>query len=279
MKITRVFIFALVALLLTGAFASTAAASEAVQAIPQGVVNTNQLNVRDYPLYPDGNIIARVRQNEVYVLTARSSINYWFQLRLGDGRLGWVNGRYLDIYNAHLIPTIDPGPAPNPVPPPAPTQSFGVVTAYYLNVRAIPNWQTGAVLLKVQRNEVYPVVGRNADSSWWQIRLANGTTGWVSGSYLSVTNPQLVPQTDNTVPPGSITTTATVTAFFLNVRNAPNAAFGSILSVISRNQTYPVVGRTSTNSWWQIRLPNNTTGWVSGLWVYVANPHNVPVTY
>lgn len=281
MKRIQFFIIATIAFLLTGAFASTVAAIDDAQAVPVGIVNTARLNVRDYPLYPDGNVITKISQNEVYVITGRSPFNYWFQIRLSDGRLGWVNGRYLDIYNAYLIPTIDPGPAPVPQPTltPVTPQVSGVVTAYFLNVRAIPNPITGAVLTRVQRNEVYPVVGKNGNSSWWQIRLSSGTTGWVSGTYLSVSNGELVPVTDNSVPPGTISATATVRAFFLNVRDQPSATFGRVLTVISRNQTYPVIGRTGDNGWWQIRLPDNTVGWVSGFWVYVTEPFDVPVTY
>lgn len=283
MKRIHLIVLMLVAMLLTGAFAGTAAAAESSQVIPVGVVNTARLNVRDYPLYPEGNVITKVSRNEVYVITGRSPFNYWFQIRLSDGRLGWVNGRYLDVYNAQYIPVVDPGPAPVPQPTPVvtpvPVQAFGSVTAYFLNVRTIPNPITGPVITRVQRNQVYPVVGKNGNSSWWQIQLPGGALGWVSGTYLTVSNGEFVPITDNSVPPGTVSATATVSAFFLNVRDQPNAAFGQILAVISRNQTYPVIGRTADNGWWQIRLPDNRVGWVSGFWVMVTGQFAVPVTY
>jgi len=59
------------------------------------------------------------------------------------------------------------------------------VTAWVLNVRDAP--RTGSVIAKVRRGEVYSVVGRTADSSWWQINV-NGTVGWASGAWLTVTH-------------------------------------------------------------------------------------------
>jgi uncharacterized protein YraI len=59
------------------------------------------------------------------------------------------------------------------------------VTAWVLNVRDAP-W-TGNVITRVRRGEVYPVVGRTTDSSWWQLNV-NGTIGWASGAWLTVTH-------------------------------------------------------------------------------------------
>ncbi len=66
---------------------------------------------------------------------------------------------------------------------PLPAGAYARVTAWVLNVRDAP--VTGSVITKIRRNEMYPVVGRNADSSWWQINV-NGTVGWVSGAWVEV---------------------------------------------------------------------------------------------
>jgi uncharacterized protein YgiM (DUF1202 family) len=261
-------IAALLAILsLTGAMAVSA------QNTGTAIITAYHLNVRDYPDPTIGNVIARVGRNEVYPVTGRSPFNNWWQIRLPDGRLGWANGGYMQIYDAHLVPVINP----STVPGPAPVGSFGTVTTSQLNVRDIPNWITGVVIARITRNETYPVVGRNANSSWWQIRLGDGRLGWVNGRYLSVTNPQLVPQTDNTVPPSPTSAVGTVTANFLNVRSVPNSFSGAIIGVIGRGQSYEVIGRTADFSWWQIRF-GGTTGWVSDAYLSVINAHLVPIT-
>jgi uncharacterized protein YgiM (DUF1202 family) len=73
--------------------------------------------------------------------------------------------------------------------------------------------------------------------------------------------------------------TATVTgAYRLNVRNAPSAVTGAILTKISRNETYPIVGRNNNTSWWQLNV-NGVIGWVNARYVTAFNAHNVPVTW
>ncbi|HLU11347.1 MAG TPA: PA14 domain-containing protein [Oceanobacillus sp.] len=69
-------------------------------------------------------------------------------------------------------------------------------------------------------------------------------------------------------------TTATVTAFRLNVRAQPNAT-AQVLTRINRFETYPVVGRSDDGLWYQINL-GNQTGWVSSRWVTISG--NVPAT-
>jgi uncharacterized protein YraI len=71
---------------------------------------------------------------------------------------------------------------------------------------------------------------------------------------------------------------ATVTAFKLNVRDAPNAFTGNILTKINQNETYSIVGRNSAaTTWWQINV-NGMLGWVNGNFVTVTNTALVPIT-
>lgn len=75
-----------------------------------------------------------------------------------------------------------------------------------------------------------------------------------------------------------VVTTATITAPSLNVRNAPSTLNGDVIRRVSVGETYGVVGRTVDSTWWQINLGDNTTGWVFGRFVDVANPSSVPAT-
>jgi N-acetylmuramoyl-L-alanine amidase len=62
-----------------------------------------------------------------------------------------------------------------------------------LNVRSGPGL-TNNILTVIGYGETYPIVGRNADGSWWQLNV-NGVTGWVSGALIAVNNEQAVPIT------------------------------------------------------------------------------------
>jgi uncharacterized protein YgiM (DUF1202 family) len=177
--------------------------------------------------------------------------------------------------NFSLVPMI----APPSVPPVVTGASATVTGAFKLNVRNAPSAINTTILTKINHNETYPVVGRNGSSTWWQINV-NGIVGWVNGSLVTVVNVVGVPVTDGSVPvPPPVTgARATVTgAFKLNVRNAPSAINTTILTKINQNETYPVVGRNNSSTWWQINV-NGIVGWVNGSFVTVVNTAGVPVT-
>ncbi len=159
------------------------------------------------------------------------------------------------------------------------TSATATVNTGELNVRNAPNPYTGAVLTRIYRGQTYPVVGKNADASWLQLNV-NGVVGWVNASYVIAANLQSVPVTDpggRPTPPPSVSATATVTAWALNVRNVPNPYTGAVVTRIRRGETYPVVGKNADASWLQLNV-NGVIGWVNGSYVAATNLHTVPVT-
>ena len=71
--------------------------------------------------------------------------------------------------------------------------------------------------------------------------------------------------------------TGTVDTFRLNVRDTPTVN-GNVLVRINQGETYPIVGRTSDSSWWQLQIDANTMGWASAEFIRSANTANVPIT-
>lgn len=175
------------------------------------------------------------------------------------------------IYNFNLVA---------PAPPPGAPQAR--VTAQFLNVRSLPN-ASSAILQVISQNQVYPVVGRNINSTWLQLNV-NGNLGWVNASFVAASNIAGVPITDGQggtfptpvpQPPPGIT--ASVTAYLLNVRSEPNPFANNVITQISRNEIYPVVGRNLDTSWLQINV-NGLIGWVRSTWVSAPNAAAAPVT-
>lgn len=158
-----------------------------------------------------------------------------------------------------------------------PAGATATVVTGNLNVRNIPNPYTGAILTRISYGQVYSIVGRNADTSWLQLNV-NGTIGWVNASYVSATNLGGVPVTDPGTRPPPPGTTATVTAYFLNVRHIPDPYYGAILTRIGRGQTYSVIGRNAAGTWLQLNI-NGLIGWVNARYVIAYNVYSVPVTY
>ena len=147
-------------------------------------------------------------------------------------------------------------------PPPSSTNNASItVTSPTLNVRNAPSVTGGAVLTRITRNSSYPIVGRNVDSSWWQVNV-NGVSGWVSGQFVSTSNTQSVPVTDNSANVPAPTTGFTLTTNVnVNMRSGPAINY-PILTLVPQGQTIQIVARSAATNWWKVSY-NGVIGWVN----------------
>lgn len=167
--------------------------------------------------------------------------------------------------------------------PPSPTGATVTVTAYRLNVRALPDPVNGQVLLKINRLETYPVLGRNADGTWYQINV-NGTVGWVSGGFVNINNGSNIPVvgSDQPAPPpsqGVSGNQVVANPYNVVIRQGPSTGFQRI-GLLPVTGVAPVIGRNGNNSWWQINF-NGLVGWVSAEYAHIsatANVGSIPIT-
>jgi uncharacterized protein YraI len=142
----------------------------------------------------------------------------------------------------------------------APTGAIASVTAATLNVREAPSTRSD-VMTRIRRGETYAIVGRNADSSWWQVNV-NGTIGWVFGRFVNTANTASVPITDASfvaAPPstgiiGTVNTTAIV-------RGQPGNRF-AFLALLRNGDTVEIVGRNANGTWLQVKF-DGVVGWIS----------------
>lgn len=133
------------------------------------------------------------------------------------------------------------------------------ITAPRLNVRAMPS-TTAEIVQRVEGGGVYGVVGKNADSTWWQI-LVGGQTGWVFGTFVNIDNPAAVPVTNAGDGPDVQQTGITGRiAVDVNVRSQPSTR-GALLDVLRTGTTVNLVGRNSSTTWIQIEY-RGIVGWI-----------------
>ncbi|MBL8161982.1 MAG: SH3 domain-containing protein [Anaerolineae bacterium] len=161
-----------------------------------------------------------------------------------------------------------------------PTGSSATVTALRLNVRSAPD-TNAAILLKINRNETYPIIGATADRAWYQISVG-GVSGWVFGRFVSVGGAGSVPTVNPAVP----TTNAPVDTGYdataqdtVNIRSGPSRT-QAILGKMPINGVARIVGRTSNNTWWQVNY-QGLVGWVSSRYAVIqpgAEIGRIPVT-
>ncbi len=101
----------------------------------------------------------------------------WWQINV-NGTVGWVFGRYVSIAGNSNV-AVTSGAAQ--VAAPAAT-GYTVTALDTVNVRSVPSTRGSTVLSKIPIGGLAQVVGRNANSSWWQIEY-QGVIGWVSARY------------------------------------------------------------------------------------------------
>lgn len=148
----------------------------------------------------------------------------------------------------------------------------GIITGTQtLNVRSGPGTGSG-LLTTLVSGQLISIEGRNPDASWLQIRLANGSIGWISALYVTPNLALAALPVTNTAPPvaAGLATTAIVTGTqVLNVRSGPDSA-SAASTTLTAGQTVLLQGRNADATWLQVRLPDGQLGWVSSLYVAPA---------
>ncbi len=83
-------------------------------------------------------------------------------------------------------------PASQPDLAPTATNPARLSAPGTVNLRAGPSINF-EIVGTLNANVTMPIVGRNADASWWQIEINNGSRGWVSGTVVEVQQAEGVP--------------------------------------------------------------------------------------
>lgn len=177
-------------------------AAPALAQAPVASVNTGNLNVRSGPGLEYG-AVATLPQGFGVSLVARNEAASWVFISLTNGVTGWVNVNYLFTnYRIWDLPVNETVTA-------APLTPTGTVTgALHLNVRVSPSDQA-EVIGTIGLNQSFELLGRNFNATWAQIRLPDGTVGWVGAGFINTSVPvRSVSPTDGSVaapvPPGGV---------------------------------------------------------------------------
>jgi len=253
-------------LLLASLLAALTVAPLAAQDGGMATVATGRLNVRDTPNHLLGRILAQIDRGESYAVTGRNLPGTWAQLDV-DGTIGWANARYLDA------PLLEDAPFV------AYAAEAGIINARVvtgaLNLRNLPDAFAGEVLMKIPRNSIWPVVGRNLDSSWAQLDV-DGETGWVNARYLLAPDLLLAPYSVEAASE-NIPILAQIRTGALNVRHIPNFLGGKVIGRARNGRIYDVLGRNFDSSWVQLEV-NGAPGWVNARYVYAPRLEFAPLS-
>ncbi len=243
-----------------------------VQTLSAGAYTLSVSADDGFRVYMDGALVL----NEWHNATGQT---YSTNFNLTAGQHSFVVEYYEAGGNAFITYVLQGQAPPSVVNPPVSTGTTATINTGMLNLRASPD-VSAAILLKMRLGETYAVVGMNSDSSWVQLNV-NGTTGWALARYVVITGNSSVPVTNT----GAAFSQPADTGYdaralaTLNVRSQPSRR-ASILVKMPMNSTARVIGRTATNSWWQVTF-NGVTGWVSSTYAELpagADVSRIPIT-
>ena len=143
------------------------------------IYHTND-HVREYDVvaivheYDEETQIALCKQRNKFIKGDKVEIletsNGWHKIKASNGKIGWVSGDYIKVSSGSTSQ-------------PSTSTTKATVTADSLNVRSGAG-TSYSVITKLSNGTVVDVL-ESASNGWKKIKTSNGTTGWVSGSYLA----------------------------------------------------------------------------------------------
>lgn len=163
-----------------------------------------------------------------------------------------------------------PPPLAAPYVPPGfiqPGQTV-IVIGELVNLRSEPRSGVGVVILaRLNRGDDLTVLALSDDLLWAQVDTLGPLflQGWISTSLIQVQSEfqAFAPGLPNQGGSGySVKADNTV-----NVRYAPTI-FSDRVGILAEGALAEIIGRTSTYSWWKIRLNDGVVGWVSSTYVF-----------
>ena len=210
------------------------------------------------------------------VTVTDASNSQWYKIKLSDGTEGYLFSEYLKVTSGN-IDSAKPSATPTPTPAPS-NGTVQAKTTSDLNVRKGPGTSYG--IIKVIDMNVTVTVTEATNSSWYKVKLSDGTEGYLAAQYLKITSGDI-----NSVKPGNSGDDNTNTGnnsnapatdeyvrvtVGLNLRSEPNTSC-KVLTVLSTGTVLNVLDR-KTSGWVHVRTTGGAEGYVSAEYVAAYDP-------
>ena len=220
--------------------------------------------------------VIKVIGTSTTVTVTDASNSQWYKVKLSDGTEGYLFSEYLKVTSGDINSA-----KPSATPTPTPAPSNGTVqakTTSDLNVRKGPGTSYG--IIKVIDMNVTVTVTEATNSSWYKVKLSDGTEGYLAAQYLKITSGDI-----NSVKPGNSgddntnngnNSNAPATDEYvrvtvgLNLRSEPNTSC-KVLTVLSTGTVLNVLDR-KTSGWVHVRTTGGAEGYVSAEYVTAYDP-------
>lgn len=220
---------------------------------PIATVTTGALTVRGGP-GPTAASLGYLSQGQQVLVVAQNAGGTWLQIRWEYGT-GWISSAFVSLVGtpgmASDIPVTDDSP-------------YGIVLVAYVNIRSGPgiNYE---VLGQAAGGIQLPILGRSADSRWYQVRSAFGT-GWVYGELVVTRNEFGAAPVQPANPSATLVgPVAVINTGALNIRSGPGAQY-TVIGTLAGGEEAQIIGRTNDWTWWllETRVGN---GWANSIYI------------
>lgn len=248
-----------------------------------GTITGNLVNVREgtstnhtiISQVPKGTIIDVVKQEKG-----------WVQVKLSDGRIGWVADWLISISSAPAQAGQMPRtPAISPSNSNQSNQKVGIITGNLVNIRSGPS-ESHSIINQVPLGTRLPIVKK--ENGWVQIGQEDGKTGWVA-EWLIVDEAPIPEQPDAKVTPiinlpsssqdasGFILVDVqpeaagkkvTIQGETINLRQGPSTDY-EVIATVNRGAVYSL--RAVYDGWYLLEQQGKPFGWIAS-WHTIVPP-------
>ena len=164
----------------------------------------------------------------------------WLKVKLSDGTTGYCSSEYLDI-------------------------TTNAKTTDYLNLRKGAG--TNYSVIKTIKPNVTVDIIKFSGSSWAQVKLTDGTSGYVSTDYIEYIT------TDKSV---ATTTVTAKTTDYLNLRKGAGMSY-AVIKVVAKGTTVTVTDMSNSN-WYKVKLSDGTTGYCSSNYLSITKNNTLKLS-
>ncbi len=216
------------------------------------VVETDILNVRYGPGLSHG-VMTQVEEDDRLFLLGEE--NKWYKVRLGDDQVGWVASWLVDSND------VIQG-----------DQQFARVTGEAVNIRQFSNTDS-EILGTVYRDTELQVLYQ--EGQWYQV-LYMGRVAWIHGDYIEMIDAapaENVQTTSEAVSDSSVVVIGEAPS--TNIRSEPSMS-GEVIHRADPGEQFEYI--ESAGDWYQIRVNEHQTGYVSGTVASIGTKEDVEET-
>ncbi|MEH7273639.1 SH3 domain-containing protein [Neobacillus vireti] len=200
---------------------------------------TDTLNMRKEPS-ATGTVIGKLAKGTSVSIYSKK--NNWLEIKYRDQK-AWVSADYVQMGNQSQPSNTNAG-------------SIGTVTASNLSVRSSSSLNA-EIIGSVSKGQKFTIL--DEVNNWVKIEFQPGKIGWAAGWYFNKDKESSSSLTKNS--------RITILHDGTNIRKDPSVQ-SNVLLRANEGESFPI--KSLSNDWYEIILPNGTTGYIAG-WIVSTN--------